>query len=146
MKSRKRFVASTRRQPEVPSYFVDASLGPSVARRIRAANRHVIYHHDVFPEATNDEVWLARAGMEGWVVLTKDSRLRYEPNIRNAFLRAGVRVFCLVAGNMTASEMADAMTAALPMMERFLAGRAGPFIANIGSSGSLTGTVFPPQS
>ena len=143
MKSRKQSEANIQQRPEGITYFVDASLGPSVAQGLRNANRDVIYHHELFPEATDDDIWLARAGSDGWVVLTKDSRLRYEPNVREAFMRAGARVFCLVAGNMTASEMTFAFRAGLPEIEDLLARRRGPFIANLGKSGSLTGTIFP---
>jgi predicted nuclease of predicted toxin-antitoxin system len=113
-----------------------------VARTVRDTGANVIYHHDRFPEATPDDVWLAEAGSNGWIVLTKDSKLRYEPNARNAFIRARARVFCLVAGNLTAAEMGTAFTNALPAIEAFLARHDGPFIANLGVSGALTGTVY----
>lgn len=132
-------------QPDPPTYFIDASLGPTVARALREAGAIAIYHHERFPEATEDEVWLTEAGAMGWVVLTKDSRLRYEPNVRNAFLRAKAKVFCLVAGNITATEMGSAFATALPRIDRFVREHDGPFIANVNVGGALTGTVYAPD-
>jgi len=77
----------------------------------------VIAHDDVFPQDTDDEVWLAEAGKRGWVVLMKDDRIRYRPGERTAVLKAGVPCFCLhPSKGVTADQMADAFITALPAM------------------------------
>jgi len=53
-----------------------------------------------------DRVWLRTVGERGWVVLTKDQRLRYRP-LEIAALRASkARVFVLIAGNLRGIEIA----------------------------------------
>ena len=42
------------------------------------------------------------AGSRGWIVLTKDERIRYRPNERRALLRSGVRAFILTGRNSQA--------------------------------------------
>ena len=38
--------------------------------------------------------------MRGWIVLTKDSRIRYRSNEKQALLAAGVRAFAFASGNL----------------------------------------------
>jgi len=54
----------------------------------------------------DDEVWLRRAGREGWIVLTKDDKIRRRPVEMEAFSKAGVRVFCLTRAGLKAEEQA----------------------------------------
>jgi hypothetical protein len=81
----------------------------------------VIAHDDVFPQDTDDEVWLAEAGRRRWVVLMKDDRLRYRPGEQQAVLQARVACFCLnPSKGMTAEQMADAFITALPTIVRIV--------------------------
>ena len=52
------------------------------------------------------------AGAEGWVVLTKDSKIRYRSNEAEALFAAKVRAFVLVSRNLPGSEMANIFAAA----------------------------------
>jgi len=65
-------------------------------------------HDDSFPSATPDDVWLREVGRSGWLVLTKDQRIRYREIEKQAVLRAGVGVFVLTGGNMSGKAMASA--------------------------------------
>jgi len=68
--------------------------------------------------------WLRTAGERGWVVLTKDQRLRYRP-LEIAALRASkARVFVLTAGNLRGIEIAAVFLKALPRIFRVLHFRA----------------------
>lgn len=51
-----------------------------------------------------DEEWIGRAGREGWVVLTKDDRIRYRQVERDAFIAADLRVFCLTSRGLRKEE------------------------------------------
>ena len=55
-------------------------------------------HDEHFPRDEDDSVWLSAVGERGWVVLTKDQRLRYRPLEIAALRSSGARVFILVAG------------------------------------------------
>lgn len=127
--------------PDPHVFFVDASLGPGVAARLKAAGLEIVYHDEVFQQQTPDEEWLQAAGRNGWVVLTKDRRIRYKPNERAALEREGVRQFRLVAGNLTGPAIADAFIAAIPVMRACLETRPGFFIAHLSKAGKLTGTI-----
>lgn len=51
-----------------------------------------------------DEVWLVDAGARDWIVLTADKAIRRRPAERQAYLDAGVRVFCLTSGQLRGAE------------------------------------------
>ncbi|HZV49711.1 MAG TPA: hypothetical protein VFD49_08085 [Candidatus Dormibacteraeota bacterium] len=87
------------RQPlEPPGFFVDRSLGRYlVPDGLRQAGFVVHTMASVYgpgaEERVADEVWLERAGREGWVVLTKDERIRRRAPELSAVKAYGVRVF-----------------------------------------------------
>lgn len=47
-------------------------------------------HDDHFPPGAKDEDWLAQVGERGWIVLTKDRRIRYRHVEWLALMKAGV--------------------------------------------------------
>ena len=103
----------------------------------------MIAHDDVFAQGTADAVWLARAGAEGWVVLTKDQGIQKRPNELAAVVSARVRQFVLVDVGLTAPQMAEILIRARKAMERLLKRREPPFIASITKHGRLSRRVFP---
>lgn len=69
---------STSKPPEPLVFFVDESLDSlTVVEALRAAGAIVERLTDRFSKGTADETWLAHAGSQGWVVLTRDKRIRY---------------------------------------------------------------------
>lgn len=95
-------------------------------------------HDDHFPPAAKDEEWLTHAGRNGWIVLTKDHRIRYRNLERTALMSAGVGAFVLTAGDLNGDEMAKIFVKALPAISKFLAKHRKPFIAKITRSGSVS--------
>jgi predicted nuclease of predicted toxin-antitoxin system len=97
-------------------------------------------HDDHFARDEEDRVWLQKVGERGWVVLTKDQRLRYRPLEIGALRASNARVFVLTAGNLRGTEIAAVFLAALPLICRILYSRPGPFVARVSQSGRVTGT------
>lgn len=99
-----------------------------------AAGLQVEIHDDHFARDEEDRVWLKAVGERGWVVFTKDQRLRYRP-LEIAALRASkARVFVLTAGNLRGVEIASVFLNALPRIFRLIHSRPGPFIARVSHS------------
>lgn len=92
---------------------------------MRAAGANVEVHDDHFPSDATDEDWLRAVGEKGWIVLTKDRRIRYRPNEIAALKEAQVVAVVLVAGNLIGSEMADLFVKTLRKIEH-TAGSASP--------------------
>lgn len=91
-----------------PEFFIDRSLGKSIAEGLRACGLTVHTMASVYGEGRAqrlpDQVWLRAAGGNGWIVLTKDDAIRRRPAERDTLLRAGVRVFCLTNAQLRGAE------------------------------------------
>jgi len=123
---------------------VDRSVGnKTIPEALRRAGVHVEIHDDHFRKDAPDEEWLARAGEQGWVVLTKDQGIRHRRTELEALLDANVRAFILTSGGVRADEYAKTLVACLPKIRRLLAKTPAPFIARITRSGDVA-RIEPP--
>jgi hypothetical protein len=139
MRSKKRSAASSRsRPPERPTLFVDRSLGRHVvADALRQASATVEIHDDHFAPDERDETWLAAVGARGWVVLSKDTRIRYRPNELKGLKEAGAIAVVLTAGNLSGSEMAELFVRTLNSIVRKVRSAKGPALFTFGRDGRL---------
>ena len=90
---------------------------------LRKAGASAVAHDDKFAQDTRDAVWLAEAGRRGWVVLSKDRRIRTRTNELAQLLSARIAAFILTSADLTGDEMAAAFAAALPRIFKLLARR-----------------------
>jgi hypothetical protein len=121
------------------TFFIDRSLGAhDVPDALRAAGALVEIHDDHFAPDTPDTVWLAEVGARGWIVLTKDSRIRRHPLELQALLAANVAAFMLTATDLTGEAMARLLVTCIPRLTTFARSRARPFIATISRQGQVT--------
>ena len=105
---------------------------------LRQAGLRVEVHDDHFPPDASDAEWLRAVGQRGWVVLTKDERIRRRPLERAALLDAGVRAFVLTARGMSGADMGQAFVRARGSMENLLRRRRQrPFIATVTRRGRV---------
>jgi len=95
-------------------------------------------HDDHFSRDEEDCVWLAAAGERGWVVLTKDQKLRYRPLEISALRASKARVFVLTAGNLRGVEIGAVFLEALPQICKVLESHPGPLVARVSKSGKVT--------
>lgn len=90
-----------------PEYFFDRSLGKASAARLRESGWIIHLIADFYQDdATRipDEEWIAEGCSRGWLLLTKDKRIRYRERELSA-LDAG-HLFRLASGNLGLDEMA----------------------------------------
>lgn len=78
----------------------------------------------------DDEEWLRDAGGRGWVVLMKDTKIRYRPAELQALADQKVRAFCLTKGNLSGREQAERFTSNLSHICR-VAQTPGPYIYGV---------------
>ena len=120
-------------------FFLDGNLGKyTIADALRQAGAEVQIHDDHFRQGTPDEEWLREVGQRRWIVLTKDTQIRYRAPERIALMQSGVRAFVLVAGNLSGREMAEVFVKALPAIRRFVTHHNPPFIAKVTRSGAVS--------
>lgn len=71
---------SDAKPPDGTVFFIDRSLGVEpIKTELISSGIVVQIHDDHFARDEEDRVWLKTVGERGWVVLTKDQRLRYRP-------------------------------------------------------------------
>jgi hypothetical protein len=122
-----------------PTFFIDRCLGQGdVVIALRELGETVEVHDAHFDIDCPDEVWLTEVSKRGWVILTKDKRVRRRPAELAALRESMAAVFVLTAGGMSGSAMAAAFTAALPRMNRLLRTHTRPLVAAVSSHGTLT--------
>ena len=105
--------SSGRRRGHAPHEFlVDRSLSqvlpPTELRRVGL----IVYtltnvYGELGAQAVEDTEWISLAAQRGWVVLTKDDRIRRRPAERQAIEDGKVRVFCLTNAGLAFAEQAD---------------------------------------
>jgi hypothetical protein len=82
-------------------------------------------------------VWLPFIGEKGWILITKDKRIRFNDLEREAVVAYGVREFYFTSGNHSGADMATMLIAALPEIVRLCEDQAPPFIASITKAGKV---------
>lgn len=119
-------------------FFVDRSLGNKyVPDALRAAGARVEVHDDHFPSEAEDVDWLGEVGHRGWIVLTKDERIRYRSHEVAAIERAEVGAFVITTARMRGAEMAALFARSALKMARLAINTPRPFVFALSSSGEL---------
>ena len=94
-------------------------------------------HGKHFAPGTEDSVWLPFVGERGWILITKDKRIRFNELEKAAVLQHRVRAFYFSSGNYSGAEMAEMLVSALRDMIRVCRRCDPPFIASITKSGGV---------
>ena len=94
-------------------------------------------HGQHFSPGTQDADWLPLVGEKGWILITKDKRIRFNDLEKEAVFEYRVREFYFASGNHTGAEMAMMLIAALPEIIRLCGKHVPPFIASITKAGKV---------
>jgi len=94
-------------------------------------------HGEHFAPGTEDAVWLPFVGEKGWILLTKDKRIRFNDLEKQAVVANRVREFYFTSGNFNGEEMAALLVVALPEMIRLCGKHRPPFIASLTKAGNV---------
>lgn len=117
-------------------FFVDRSLGRHlVPDALGRSGALVEIHDDHSGRDTDDSEWVTAVAERGWVILTKDNRIRHRPLERSAVGAAKARMFVLTSGNLSGSEMAKIFCKHLERMSRISRSESPPFIARVTATG-----------
>jgi PIN like domain len=124
--------------PERPTLFIDRCAWSRVlGRALGAADIPFIEHGQLFPQACPDEVWLQGVADKGWLVVTRDQRIRYKVNEQAAAVRAGLHLFVFTQGGSSAAQTAELLVAAYPAMVRCAAAVAAPAFYSLQMGGNV---------
>lgn len=119
--------------------FVDRSIPVGVAHALQAVRSDVIWLEDRFAHDVKDRIWLEAAGTEGWLVVSRDKKIRTRPGERRAIRVHHVGAFILTQNeNFTRWQYLKQITASLDEMQRLFDSTTRPFIYGLSGTGRLT--------
>lgn len=123
------------------TFFLDRCLGKEPIRsRLRQTGAKVEVFDNHFRQDERDEIWLAAVAQRGWVVLTKDARIRRRPAERSALESSGAMVFILTSKNLNGEQIAQAFVKALPRICRMVSCHSGPILRRVDRHGRILGS------
>lgn len=111
-------------------YFTDRDLGKRVPEILTTGGLTVHRHMDHFAHDTGDDVWLQAVGANGWVAITRDTRIRYKPNELAAVTKSNARLLVLI-GKASFPVLACNFVNTIAKIEEFVMNTPPPFIAKV---------------
>ncbi|MBI5937972.1 MAG: hypothetical protein HY850_09010 [Betaproteobacteria bacterium] len=138
-RSKKHSASNNAAPPDTPPLFIDrCAWSIRLGEALKERGIPFIPHHQHFEPACPDEEWLAVAGREGWIVLTRDKNIRRKPNELKAFRDHRVIAFVLTSGDASATDTAALVTALYPKMMRKVRGAKPPAMFSVTLMGSIS--------
>ena len=90
------------------------------------------------PTRPPDEVWLAEAGNNGWIVVSRDKMIRRKYNELDAFKRHRVRAVFISGKNITGQEMSELLVRRGRKIQDTLMSSRAPAAYTLRRDGKLT--------
>lgn len=117
--------------PPDPIFFTDRDLGPTVAEALKAGGLHVEAYHEHFAlDNVPDGEWLRFVGENGWIALSHNKRIRYEPDELDDLMAYGVKAFFII-GKGPHPAFAAAVLDNINRIKRLIRKNPGPFVAKV---------------
>jgi hypothetical protein len=119
--------------------FFDRSIPKSVAEALKKVRDDIIWLEDVFNHRTKETEWLAEAGRQGWIVISRDKKIRTRPGERRILQESNVGCFIVAQKqNLTKWQYLRLLAGALDKIEEAFGTTPRPFIYKIDAAGRLT--------
>ena len=110
---------------------------------LREAGIPFVSHQERFAPNAPDDEWLTGVADKGWLVVTRDQRIRYKINEQQAAVRARLHLFVFTQGGLSAAETATILVHACPAMCRRATSRPPPAFWSLQRSGDVTALRLP---
>lgn len=121
-----------------PTLFIDRDTWSHwLDGALRKAGIPFVAHREMFEPEAPDPVWIAEVGRRGWVVVTRDKNIRRRPNELRAVRDAGLHLFALTSGNLSAEDTAAIIVKTWPAIRREVAQTPAPALYSVSRSGDV---------
>lgn len=118
--------------------FIDGSIPRSVADELKRIGKDAKAKIELFPPDTKDPVWLESVGVNGWLAITRDARIRTRPGERQAITDHRVGCFILTYKNaLTKPEIIQMTLDHIEEMEAKFKSTRRPFIYTVTKEGEF---------
>jgi len=117
--------------------FFDRSIPRGVVEAVKQVREDACWLEDVFEEGwIKDREWIPEVGARGWLVITKDKKIRTRPEERRAIKENDVGCFILnYRQPLNRWEILKLVTSTLDEMEEKFANTPRPFLYLIDRNG-----------
>ena len=124
--------------PDRPVLFIDrCAWSGKLGAALDIAGIPHVPHRLHFKHDTPDDIWLTAVKDNGWLILTRDGRIRYRVNEHRALVDAQLMMFVLSNGGLTAEETGHIVCAAYPEIVRQSIVTQAPALFSITRSGGV---------
>ena len=118
--------------------FIDRSVPKGVATALKEVRDDVRWFEDAFEHDTKETAWLPEVGQRGWIVISRDKKIRTRPAERRALLEARAGCFILTQKqSLTRWDYLKLLAATLDEMISLFASTRRPFIFGVGRTGQF---------
>jgi len=118
--------------------FVNGSIPRSAADELTKIGKDAKWKGELFPLDTKDPVWLRAAGVNGWLVITRDKHIRSRPGEREAIMTHSVGCFILTYRNdLKRDEISRVVLDSIDAIEEKFRTTPRPFIYTVSKDGEF---------
>jgi hypothetical protein len=120
------------------TFFFDENIPLGIVVALRALNHHVAHAYEHGMKGALDPAVFEFVAAKGWVLVTRDKKIRRKPHERFAYLAAGIGIFIYTgSAERTLDEQMVHILRTMPEIEK-LANRTGPpYIYGISDQGKI---------
>jgi len=112
-------------------------MGKRIPQAFALLGLDAIAHDDLFDQATPDDQWLAAVGEQGWIVITKDDRIRFNEAERAALIAHNVGCFVLTKRNASSWQMAQNLMRVWDTIAQLAESAPKPFLYAVHADGTV---------
>lgn len=118
------------------TFFFDNNLSHHLAEGMKAFLEDAVHLQDEFPKNAEDADWLPTIGKRGWILVTRDERIRKNPAEIKAYRKHRVGAFFLGGKNRSRCELIRQLVRNWPRMKELSAKTPKPFAFRIPPKGT----------
>jgi PIN like domain len=120
------------------AFFLDNCLSPQLVEGLKVFGENVEHLRSSFPENTPDTIWIPEVARRGWILVTRDKRIRTRPLEIEALIRTGLPTFIFTQKNDPDMwGWVELIVKRWAEMKVFAASQRRPFIAGIPFKGKI---------
>jgi hypothetical protein len=116
-------------------FFIDNNLSPSLAKGMAEFGEDVVHLTDHFPPDAKDEEWLKFVGKNGWILITRDERIRWRPGELEALRTHHVGAFFLGGKNRSRCDLIQQLVRNWDRFKEVAAKQRRPFAFRVRATG-----------
>jgi predicted nuclease of predicted toxin-antitoxin system len=117
-------------------FFFDNNIGQNVVKGFNEFGEDVLHLAQEFEINAKDEDWLPIVGNKGWILVTQDRRIRYNPAELKAYRVNSVGAFVLTGKQLNRCRIIQQLVRNWPKMKELANTTRRPFLFRIPPAGS----------